>query len=75
MIFFFSIPAHGHVNPTLPVVSELVSRGHAVRYYETPEFRERIEAAGAQFVDISPYMPPAPGNIDKVAGRDFASLI
>lgn len=75
MIFFFSIPAHGHVGPTLPVVRELVSRGHAVRYYEAPEFRERIEAAGAQFVDITPFMPPAPKNIDKIAGRDFASLI
>ncbi len=75
MIFFFSIPAHGHVGPTLPVVRALVNRGHAVRYYETEEFRERIEAAGAQFVDITPFMPPAPENIDKIAGRDFASLI
>ncbi len=75
MIFFFSIPAHGHVNPTLPVVAELASLGHAVRYYEVPEFRDCIEAAGAQFVDIAPFMPPAPENIDKIAGRDFASLI
>ncbi len=74
-IFFFSIPAHGHVNPTLPVVRELTQRGHRVIYYETEEFREKIEAAGAQFVSIEPYIPPTPENIGKVAGKDFAALI
>jgi len=74
-IFFFSIPAHGHVNPTLPVVRELTARGHRVVYYETEEFREKIEAVGAEFISIEPYMPPAPENIDRVAGKDFAALI
>ena len=44
-IWFCSIPAHGHVNPTLPVVRELVRRGHSVRYYEVEPFRAGIEAA------------------------------
>lgn len=74
-IFFFSIPAHGHVNPTLPLVRELTARGHKVIYYETEEFRERIEDAGAQYICIEPYMPPAPKNIDQIAGKDFAALI
>lgn len=74
-IFFFSIPAHGHVNPTLPFVRELTSRGHRIIYYETEEFRERIEAAGAQYICVEPYMPPAPKNIDQIAGKDFAALI
>ena len=74
-IFFFSLPAHGHVNPTLPLVRELTSRGHRVLYYDGEAFREKIEAAGAQFVPIDAYMPPAPEDIDRRAGKDFASLI
>lgn len=74
-IFFFSLPAHGHVNPTLPLVRELTARGHQVVYYETEEFRDRIEAAGAAFVSVEPYMPPAPENLDRVVGKDFAALI
>lgn len=74
-IFFFSLPAHGHVNPTLPLVRELTSRGHRVLYYDVEAFREKIEAAGAQFVPINAYMPPAPEDIDRRAGKDFASLI
>ena len=74
-IFFFSIPAHGHVNPTLPLVHELTARGHRVIYYETEEFRKKIESAGAEFVSIEPCMPPAPENVDQLAGKDFAALI
>jgi MGT family glycosyltransferase len=48
-IVFLSIPAHGHVNPTLPVVQELVRRGEQVLYYNNEEFRPQIEQAGATF--------------------------
>lgn len=56
-IFFFCIPAWGHTNPTIPVVEELVKRGHAVRYYSFEMFREKIEAAGAEFVSCDAYLP------------------
>lgn len=59
-IAFFSIYAHGHTNPTLPVVRELTCRGHQVRYYSFAPFREKIQAAGAQFVPCDSYLPPAP---------------
>lgn len=49
-IVFFCIPAHGHTNPTLPLVQELVRQGHAVFYYSFLPFREKIEAAGATFI-------------------------
>lgn len=44
---FLNIPMHGRVNPTLPVVAELVRRGHSVTYHTSPAFREEIEATGA----------------------------
>jgi len=44
-IVFFCIPAHGHTNPTLGVVRELVDRGHQVWYYSYELMREKIEAA------------------------------
>ena len=49
-IVFFCIPAHGHTNPTLGVVKELISRGHEVWYYSYNMFKEKIEAAGANFI-------------------------
>ncbi|MBQ8823461.1 MAG: glucosyltransferase [Lachnospiraceae bacterium] len=49
-IVFFCIPAHGHTNPTLPVVKELVALGHEVYYYSFNEFKEKLENAGAHFI-------------------------
>lgn len=74
-IMFFSIPAYGHINPTLPVVAELVKRGHRVRYYSFEEFREKIEETGAYYVGCDAYLPPTPFDLDKKVGKDFASLI
>ena len=49
-IVFFCIPAHGHTNPTLGVVRELVNRGHQVWYYSYEMFRNKIESTGAHFI-------------------------
>ncbi|WP_328349691.1 oleandomycin glycosyltransferase [Streptomyces sp. NBC_00445] len=46
-VAFLNIGMHGHINPTLPVVAELVRRGHTVTYHTSPQFREEIEATGA----------------------------
>jgi len=54
-IVFFCIPAHGHTNPTLGVVRELISRGHQVWYYSYNILREKIEAAGATFISCDDY--------------------
>ena len=54
-IVFFCIPAHGHTNPTLGVVKELVSRGHEVFYYSYNNMREKIESTGAQFFSCDDY--------------------
>ncbi len=54
-IVFFCIPAHGHTNPTLGVVRELIERGHEVWYYSYNLLREKIEATGAKFVSCDDY--------------------
>lgn len=52
--YLLNLPAHGHINPTLPVVAELIRRGHQVTYYADEPFRARILAAGAGY---RPYQP------------------
>ena len=54
-IVFFCIPAHGHTNPTLGVVRELISRGHEVWYYSYNIMREKIQSAGATFISCDGY--------------------
>lgn len=46
---FFNVPAHGHINPSLPLVAELVRRGHQVIYFTTEGYRAQVEATGAVF--------------------------
>ena len=57
MLVYLGLPAPGHVNPTLPVVAELVRRGEHVIYYDSEEFRDPITATGAVF---RPYPVPLP---------------
>ena len=54
-IAFFCIPAHGHTNPTLEVVKELIHQGHKVRYYSYECMREKIEFTGAEYVSCDEY--------------------
>jgi len=54
-IVFFCIPAHGHTNPTLGVVRELIGRGHQVWYYSYNLLKEKIEETGARFVSCDDY--------------------
>ncbi len=56
-IAVFCIPAHGHTNPMLPVVRELVRRGNEVRFYSFREFQEKIERTGAAFMCCDDYLP------------------
>ncbi len=73
-IVFFCIPAHGHTNPTLSVVQELIARGHEVLYYSYELFREKIESTGAKFVACDDYdmeQKLDPGDAVRV-GKDLA---
>lgn len=46
-LLFFNIPAHGHINPSLPLVKALVERGHHVTYFTTESYQRRVAATGA----------------------------
>jgi MGT family glycosyltransferase len=46
-IALFTMPLHGHVNPVLGPVRELVRRGHRVTFPTTGEFADAVAATGA----------------------------
>lgn len=48
-VVFFGVDLHGHVNPTLGLVSKLIERGEEVVYYCSDAFRDKIEGTGASF--------------------------
>ncbi len=49
-VLFVALAGHGHVTPTLPLVEELVQRGHRVAYATTVDFADAVTGAGAQWV-------------------------
>ncbi len=55
-VLFINGNVHGHINPTLPVVKELVNNGEEVCYFSTVEFKQKVEATGAHFVDYGSRM-------------------
>ncbi|MDR3475770.1 MAG: glycosyltransferase [Devosia sp.] len=55
-IVLLSLPAYGHVNPELPIVAELVRRGHVVVVCNDGEFEGLFRAVGAAFVPYPPAM-------------------
>jgi len=73
-VIVFTHAAIGHVNPTLPIVSELVRRGEKVLYYSGQTVRARIEATGAEFRDV-PWDASALESIAKPGFCDVASEI
>ncbi|WGP13430.1 macrolide-inactivating glycosyltransferase [Streptomyces sp. SH5] len=56
-IAMFSIAAHGHVNPSLDVIRELVDRGHRVSYAIPASFAEKAAATGAEPVIWTSTLP------------------
>src|SRR5262249_32982992 len=59
-----SYPAHGHVNPTLPVVGELVRRGHPGSYVVAAQCAAAARAPGAT---VLAYPSPVPKSWDAIA--------
>jgi MGT family glycosyltransferase len=46
---FFGLPLHGHTNPSLPLVRELVARGDQIVYASTDPFAASIRQTGARY--------------------------
>ncbi|MFE0778350.1 macrolide-inactivating glycosyltransferase [Streptomyces sp. NPDC058861] len=56
-IAMFSIAAHGHVNPSLEVIRELVARGHRVSYAVPESFAAKVAETGATPVVYTSTLP------------------
>ncbi|MEV7678608.1 macrolide-inactivating glycosyltransferase [Streptomyces sp. NPDC088341] len=56
-IAMFSIAAHGHVNPSLDIIRELVARGHRVSYAIPALFAGKVAATGAEPVIYTSVLP------------------
>jgi UDP:flavonoid glycosyltransferase YjiC (YdhE family) len=58
-----NLPEHGHLNATLPLARELVSRGDRIIYFGTEPYRRAIEVTGAEYAryagDATLFDPPA----------------
>ncbi|MEH7332073.1 macrolide family glycosyltransferase [Neobacillus drentensis] len=46
-VLFINAGSEGHINPTIGVVQELISRGEEVVYFTIEAFRDRMEKTGA----------------------------
>jgi MGT family glycosyltransferase len=59
-LLFVALAGHGHVNPTLPLVEELVRRGHRVDYATAAEHSSAVTGAAARWVALPPLPPFIP---------------
>ncbi|MBL8992996.1 MAG: hypothetical protein JNM63_06615 [Spirochaetia bacterium] len=50
-LVFFSLPASGHIHPTLGLMRGLVENGCEVLYYANADFKTLVESTGATFRD------------------------
>ncbi|MFB9682790.1 macrolide family glycosyltransferase [Amycolatopsis plumensis] len=59
----FNFPRFGHIRPTLPVVRELLRRGHRVTYFAAESYVDAVAASGA---DVVPYPSSFPDAVEPV---------
>ncbi|MGL5648737.1 MAG: macrolide family glycosyltransferase [Clostridium sp.] len=50
---FLMRPAHGHVNPTIGVVNELLKKGHEITYICGEEFRDKFKDTNVKFIGFT----------------------
>ena len=64
-VLFINMFGHGHVNPTIGLVKELISRGDLVTYIAGDEFKEKIEKTGAKFLGHKTISQHMNGNLNQ----------
>jgi MGT family glycosyltransferase len=74
-VLFINGTAHGHLNPTFPLVHELSRRGEDVIYFSTKEFQSKIEASGARFLDYGDELGLFFKNFKPSGNHPFYTLI
>ena len=70
-VVFMSMSMTGHLNPTLPVVKELVSRGVKVTFYVNKNAQAVVEAVGATWRPVR--HPDISDSSDFAMGLDAAA--
>lgn len=57
---FLMRPAHGHINPTIGLVNELLKKGHQITYICGEEFRDKFKNIDVKFIGFNNIL-----NLDK----------
>lgn len=65
---FLMFPGHGHVNPTIGLVNELIKNGDEITYVCGEEFRSKFENTGAKFVGFKT-------DLSKFDGKDRMDIM
>ncbi|OJF15578.1 Glycosyltransferase [Couchioplanes caeruleus subsp. caeruleus] len=65
---FVPLAAHGHVNPTLALAGELVSRGHRVTYATSADHAPAVARTGAAVVEL-----PWKAELSAMAGSGYTA--
>ena len=70
-VVVLSLTSSGHINPSLPLVAELIARGEHVIYFGIEQYRAIIEGSGAEYRSYShpDYLKP------KVHGGEFFGVM
>ncbi|MFF4923284.1 macrolide family glycosyltransferase [Kitasatospora sp. NPDC001261] len=70
-LLFMTLAGHGHINPMVPLVEELVRRGHQVDYATGAGHAATVTSAGARWLELpplEPFTPPSKIGPEAVAG-------
>ena len=74
-VAFFTPPAPGHVNPVLPLVAELVRRGHRVSYAVGRAMAGAVRSAGAEPVPLPSDIPESTLAATGFTAQDLAAIL